>query len=105
MKHRSPLFTLGAVALAFIIMFTVDVLAGPPGGNSAVGSRVGGTVVGSFGIGGTTTRGGGTAAGILMIGRHPVVARIVARRASATSQQGRRLIGDSPEKGDAGSAR
>jgi hypothetical protein len=34
-KHRSPLFTLAAVALAFIIMFTVDVLAGPPGGNSA----------------------------------------------------------------------
>ena len=35
MKHRSPLITLAAVALAFIIMFTVDVLAGPPGGNSA----------------------------------------------------------------------
>jgi hypothetical protein len=34
-KHRSPLITLAAVALAFIIMFTVDVLAGPPGGNSA----------------------------------------------------------------------
>jgi hypothetical protein len=34
-KHRSPLFTLAAVAVAFIIMFTVDVLAGPPGGNSA----------------------------------------------------------------------
>ena len=35
MKHRSPLFTLAAVALAFIIMFTVDVLAGPPGASSA----------------------------------------------------------------------
>ena len=35
MKHRSPLLTLAAVAVAFIIMFTVDVLAGPPGGNSA----------------------------------------------------------------------
>ena len=35
MKHRSPLITLAAVTLAFIIMFTVDVLAGPPGGNSA----------------------------------------------------------------------
>ena len=34
-KHRSPLFTLAAVALAFIIMFTVDVLAGPPGASSA----------------------------------------------------------------------
>jgi hypothetical protein len=34
-KHRSPLITLAAVTLAFIIMFTVDVLAGPPGGNSA----------------------------------------------------------------------
>jgi hypothetical protein len=34
-KHPSPLFTLAAVAVAFIIMFTVDVLAGPPGGNSA----------------------------------------------------------------------
>jgi len=34
-KHRSPLFTLAAVAVAFIIMFTVDVLAGPPGASSA----------------------------------------------------------------------
>jgi hypothetical protein len=35
MKHRSPLVTLAAVAVAFIIMFTVDVLAGPPGASSA----------------------------------------------------------------------
>jgi len=34
-KHRSPLFTLAAVALAFIIMFTVNMLVSPPGGSSA----------------------------------------------------------------------
>jgi len=33
-KHRSPLFTLAAVAVAFVIMFTVDMLSGPPGGSS-----------------------------------------------------------------------
>jgi hypothetical protein len=31
MKHRSPLITLAAVALAFAIMFTVNMLSGPPG--------------------------------------------------------------------------
>ena len=31
MKHRSPLVTLAAVALAFAIMFTVNIVAGPPG--------------------------------------------------------------------------
>lgn len=35
MKHRSPLFTLAAVALAFAIMFTVNMLASPPGNSSA----------------------------------------------------------------------
>jgi hypothetical protein len=33
-KHRSPLITLAAVALAFAIMFTVNILSGPPGGSS-----------------------------------------------------------------------
>jgi hypothetical protein len=33
-KHRSPLVTLAAVVVAFIIMFTVDILSGPPGGSS-----------------------------------------------------------------------
>jgi len=35
MKHRSPLVTLAAVAAAFIIMFTVNMLVSPPGGSSA----------------------------------------------------------------------
>jgi len=35
MKHRSPLITLAAVAVAFIIMFTVNTLVSPPGGSSA----------------------------------------------------------------------
>jgi hypothetical protein len=35
MKHRSPLLTLAAVAVAFIIMFTVNMLVSPPGGSSA----------------------------------------------------------------------
>ena len=35
MKHRSPLVTLAAVALAFAIMFTVNMLSGPPGSSSA----------------------------------------------------------------------
>ena len=34
MKHRSPLLTLAAVALAFAIMFTVNMLSGPPGSGS-----------------------------------------------------------------------
>jgi hypothetical protein len=34
-KHRSPLVTLAAVALAFIIMFTVNMLSGPPGSSSS----------------------------------------------------------------------
>jgi hypothetical protein len=34
-KHRSPLLTLAAVAVAFAIMFTVDILAGPPGKSSS----------------------------------------------------------------------
>ena len=34
MKHRSPLVTLVAVAVAFIIMFTVDMLVGPPDSSS-----------------------------------------------------------------------
>jgi hypothetical protein len=33
-KHRSPLVTLAAVALAFAIMFTVNMLSGPPGSGS-----------------------------------------------------------------------
>jgi hypothetical protein len=33
-KHRSPLVTLAAVALAFAIMFTVNILSGPPGSSS-----------------------------------------------------------------------
>jgi hypothetical protein len=36
-KHRSPLITLAAVAVAFAIMFTVDILSGPPG-NSSTGT-------------------------------------------------------------------
>ena len=35
MKHRSPLVTLAAVALAFAIMFSVNMLSGPPGSSSA----------------------------------------------------------------------
>ena len=35
MKHRSPLITLVAVAVAFAIMFTVNMLASPPGNSSA----------------------------------------------------------------------
>jgi hypothetical protein len=34
-KHRSPLVTLAAVALAFAIMFTVNMLSGPPGSSSS----------------------------------------------------------------------
>lgn len=34
MKHRSPLLTLAAVAVAFAIMFTVNMLASPPGSGS-----------------------------------------------------------------------
>jgi hypothetical protein len=33
-KHRSPLVTLAAVALAFAIMFTVNIVSGPPGSGS-----------------------------------------------------------------------
>jgi hypothetical protein len=33
-KNRSPLVTLAAVALAFAIMFTVNILSGPPGSSS-----------------------------------------------------------------------
>jgi hypothetical protein len=33
-KHRSPLFTLAAVAVAFAIMFIVNMVAGPPGNSS-----------------------------------------------------------------------
>jgi hypothetical protein len=33
-KHRSPLVTLAAVALAFAIMFTVNMLSGPPASSS-----------------------------------------------------------------------
>ena len=39
MKHRSPLVTLAAVAVAFIIMFTVNMLVSPPGGSSAEPAR------------------------------------------------------------------
>ena len=34
MKHRSPLITLAAVAVAFAIMFIVNMLSGPPGNGS-----------------------------------------------------------------------
>ena len=34
MKHRSPLLTLAAVAVAFVIMFAVNMLASPPGSTS-----------------------------------------------------------------------
>ena len=37
MKHRSPLLTLAAVAVAFAIMFIVNMLSGPPG-NSSTGT-------------------------------------------------------------------
>jgi hypothetical protein len=33
-KHRSPLLTLAAVAVAFAVMFTVNMLASPPGSSS-----------------------------------------------------------------------
>jgi hypothetical protein len=33
-KHRSPLITLAAVVVAFAIMFTVNMLSGPPGNSS-----------------------------------------------------------------------
>jgi hypothetical protein len=36
-KHRSPLLTLAAVAVAFAIMFIVNMLSGPPG-NSSTGT-------------------------------------------------------------------
>ncbi len=39
MKHRSPLVTLAAVALAFAIMFTVNMLSGPPGSSSTGTAR------------------------------------------------------------------
>ncbi len=35
MKHRSPLVTLAAVAVAFIIAFTANMLVSPPGGSAA----------------------------------------------------------------------
>ena len=35
MKHRSPLITLAAVALAFAIMFIVNMTASPPGNSSS----------------------------------------------------------------------
>jgi hypothetical protein len=35
MKHRSPLVTLAAVALAFAIMFTVNIVSGPPGSGTS----------------------------------------------------------------------
>ena len=35
MKHHSPLVTLAAVFVAFAIMFTVNMLSGPPGKSSA----------------------------------------------------------------------
>jgi hypothetical protein len=38
-KHRSPLVTLVAVALAFAIMFTVNMLSGPPGSSSTRTAR------------------------------------------------------------------
>jgi hypothetical protein len=38
-KHRSPLVTLAAVALAFAIMFTVNMLSGPPGSSSTGTAR------------------------------------------------------------------
>ena len=38
MKHRSPLVTLAAVAAAFIIMFTVNMLVSPPGGRWPINS-------------------------------------------------------------------
>ena len=34
MKHRSPLITLAAVAVAFAIMFIVNMLSSPPGNSS-----------------------------------------------------------------------
>ena len=34
MKHRSPLITLAAVALAFAIMFIVNMTVSPPGSGS-----------------------------------------------------------------------
>ena len=37
MKHRSPLVTLAAVAVAFAIMFIVNMVVGPPG-NSSTGT-------------------------------------------------------------------
>jgi hypothetical protein len=33
-KHRSPLITLAAVAVAFAIMFIVNMLSSPPGNGS-----------------------------------------------------------------------
>ena len=36
MKHRSPLITLAAVALAFAIMFIVNMTVSPPGRSSTV---------------------------------------------------------------------
>ena len=35
MKHRSPLVTLATVLVAFVIMFTVNMLSGPPGRSPA----------------------------------------------------------------------
>ena len=35
MKHRSPLVTLATVFVAFVIMFTVNMLSGPAGRSSA----------------------------------------------------------------------
>jgi hypothetical protein len=46
-KHRSPLLTLAAVALAFAIMFTVNILSGPPGSGAASPSAASATTAGS----------------------------------------------------------
>jgi hypothetical protein len=48
-KHRSPLITLAAVALAFAIMFTVNILSGPPGSGATLqaeldGKKIKGTI-------------------------------------------------------------
>ena len=42
MKHRSPLVTLAAVALAFAIMFTVNILVGPPGSSTGTAAPAAG---------------------------------------------------------------
>jgi hypothetical protein len=55
MKHRSPLVTLAAVALAFAIMFIVNIVSGPPGSGSTGASPPAAPATGSSSLQPTET--------------------------------------------------